>query len=158
MTNTNTNTNNTKRKIVIRIAIIIALLMTIVGFITVEKTFVKITCTTVALATVHDNIKLANDQQHWDLAKEQMAIREKDFYESEDTVVRVFSNSPSPVKFVIAIISLIGIFLVPALLVLGIIFFKQEKEITSKNKRKKAEKRLEDRISYKNYLIDKLWS
>ena len=97
-------TSRTIRIIIIRIAIIMAFVLMVVGFIVVEKTAMKVIKTTANLAVVNDNIKFCNSQKDWEGAKENSAIRQKDFYESQDIVVRTFSKAPYILKLLMFIL------------------------------------------------------
>lgn len=79
------------------VAAIMAVIILIAGGIAVEKTSITVVKTGVGLFVIHDNISFYNESYRktdssTEAVEEQFRIRQERYYDSEDTVVRTFSN------------------------------------------------------------------
>lgn len=104
---------------------IVTLLCLVCGTISVVQGCCKIAKTGVQLIVLHDDASFYNEQSRktdemTDDYNEGDAVRQK-LYHSEDTIVRVFSNLPTILKFMVWVLSIIAIPGVPVLVLLYIL-------------------------------------
>ncbi len=102
------------------IAALLAMCLLLVGGIVVERASLTVVKTSAQLFIISDNIQFYNDsyvktQKMTDEVREQFRLRQENFYESDDFVVRTFSNSFVLVKLLIFVLAIGAIPLVPAI-------------------------------------------
>ena len=105
--------NNTKR-IMVKILTILTL---VIGTVTILQTNAKIIKTSGKLLVLHDNAAYYNEQYRNtdEMTEEYLAdnAERQKIYNSEDTVVRVFSDSPTIIKMVVLVLALASFLLIP---------------------------------------------
>ena len=100
------------------VAAILAVIILIAGGIAVEKTSIKVVKTGVGLFVIHDNISFYNESYRKTDAstaavEEQFRIRQEHYYDSEDPVVRTFSNMFVLFKLVLFLLAIALIVVTP---------------------------------------------
>ena len=104
------------------ISAIMAIIILIAGGITLEKTSITVVKTAVNLFVINDNIQFYNESyiktdKSTERALEQYQIRQERFYESDDAVVRTYSNMFVLWKGLFFLLALAAIFLIPVVCV-----------------------------------------
>ena len=120
----------------------------LVGCVVLWRDSLKLLKTATELCIINDNIAVYNEQYYKtdDMtkhAKELYKEREEKFYNSDDIVVRIYSNSYGFIKLFFIVVALAFVVLMPIVLVWNIICFtckKQIKKMMLQQKRIEQEK------------------
>lgn len=134
---------------------IVTLLLVILGAVKTEQICYKIAQTGASLMVLNDNARFYNEQKRktdsmTDAFNEEKKERNEKFYQSEDPLVRSYSNLPSLPKLIIWFTSLLLMLLTPFIAAIIVVreinteiyFWKRKKRIRERRARKAEEEQL----------------
>lgn len=149
--------NEQREAAIIRITVtIVTLLFVLLGVVKAEQICYKIAKTGASLMVLNNNAQFYNEQeQKTDAMTENFTAEKKErnekFYQSEDLLIRVYSNLPALMKLAIWFLSLLLMLLIPFAAVFITLreietekyFWKRDQRI--KERREKRQEQLEDK-------------
>lgn len=139
-----------RREIRIAVEVLMAIAL-LIGACQIEMTSIKICETAVKLAIINDNVRLYNEQP---FKSDKMTaeynelknLRNEEFYNSEDDLVKFFSNAHLLFKLILIVISVVLMFVTPIAVIIQFCIYYAYKNELQRQKRmcKKLKRQLEE--------------